>query len=276
MAFRAMSSNETLGDPATHFFKSGNALRAQSCDELGALVKKFPAHKIEYDIWYSSDDADKVHGFVYTDVANRLLYIRVADKQRCIDIMGEAAKSEITEHGEKMVAELAAGSDKYIGRTPSEQHDFVIFLPGTNIFDAIVKKDKLANAVKQGAKLKLHPLTARPIRAELASAFGSDAIIDARVSAHKLMAGACIVGAFSNSEMGLVAAAQDKRVYLFNDLDRMCTYTAVYRAIREGDKLSRNKLLRVMSSTSSGFVSPEAAPDKYMDGFFNQFEGQHV
>lgn len=277
MAFRNMSRNEALGDPATHFFKSGNILRAKENSDLTQLVSMFPNYKIEYDIWYSKDDAEKVHGFVYTDVANKLLYVRVGDKQRSLDIMQRAAKHELTPDGEAAFSELAGGSDKYLGTRLRAKHDFVIFLPGGNIFNDVVRREKLMNAVQQGAKLKLHPITARNLQALLEKTFGTDALIDRRVSAHQLLKDAKIVGAFTNSEMGLVATAQGKRVHLFNDLDRMCTYTAIYKAISDGDELSADKLKRVLSDKSSGLISPVVTdPQEFIDGFFNQFEGQHV
>ena len=277
MVFRNMSSNETLGDPATHFFKSGNILRSSKGDHLQQLVQLFPQYKIEYDIWYSKDDPEKVHGFVYTDVANKLLYIRVGDKQRSLDIMQRAAQHEATPDGEVAFAELASGSDKYLGSKPREKHDFVIFLPGGNIFNNVVRLGKLHNAISQGAKLKMHPITASNLEALLEKTFGAENLIDRKVSAHQLLADATIVGTFTNSEMGLVATAQGKRVYLFNDTDRMCTYTAIYKAIQEGDQLSADKLKRILSDPASGFVSPSVDdPQKFIDGFFNQFEGQHV
>lgn len=274
MAFQKMSNNEVLGDTAAHFFKSGNTLRASNFDELIKISELLPTdRKIEYDLWYDKNDEQTVHGYVYTDTANQFLYIRPACTVRTYQTMVNAAQGEITDEGEMLYEKMQTCMDKYRLRPAQSTHDFVVFLSGSNIFEKISDISRLQNAVSQGAKCKLHPLSAAPMIAYLKNKLGDECLIDKKVSGHQLMAGASIVGAFTNSEMGLVAAALGKTVYLFNDVRNMYTYSAVYNAAFPNDIYSPDRMKRILSCKSSGLVSKFASdPQENIDLFFKRFE----
>lgn len=278
MPFQKMALNETLGDTATHFFKSGSTLRHDDFDELINLIKLLPSdRKIEYDIWYDSHDPNKVHGYVYTDMAGQFLYIRPACTVRTYQTMDDAARSEITEEGERIYEKLVLCRDKYRLRKTKQKHDFVIFLPGSNIFSKVADVARIQNAVSQGAKCKLHPLSSVPMLAHLKKQLGSEALIGANLSGHELLQDASIVGTFTNSEMGLVAAATGKTVYLFNNPRDMYTYSAVYNSVFPGDIFSVDRMKRVLSCKSSGLISVHAKdPQENIDLFFRRFEGLDV
>ena len=278
MPLQKMSTKEVLGDTPTHFFKSGGALRANNYSGLVALTALLPQdRKVEYDLWYDMNDEAKVHGYVYTDMASQFLYIRPACTVRTYQTMVEAANGEITEEGELLLDKMRLCADKYRLRKSKTNYDFVVFLPGSNIFNKIAKIEKLQNAVSQGAKCKLHPLSAAPMVAHLKHKLGCQSLLTKNLSGHEFMTEASIVGSFTNSEMGLVAAALGKTVYLFNDVTEMYTYSPIYNAVFPGGIYSEDRMKRVLSCKSSGLISVHADnPQENIDLFFRRFEDLDV
>ena len=277
MVLRSMSTNEVLGNTAAHFFKSGNVLRAEGYDDLAKLKDLFPTDlKIEYDVWYDRNDKDAVHGYCYTDLLNQFLYIRPACTVRVYQTMIDAAQSEITDEGRMLLDKVQTSSDKYRLRKDKSQPKFVVFMAGTNIWNKITDLGRLRNAVNQGAFLKPHPITARPMLAYLKKQF-PDRVLGENHSGYNLLEEADIVGVYTNSEMGISAIARDKKVYLFNDKRDMYTFSGLYNAVCPGGAPSKERLLRVLSCKSSGLIPLHAPnPQEYVDGFFKRFEGLNV
>jgi len=281
MPLKRLADNEELGNSVAHFFKSGNILRSKDNDRLKALKEMLPTSsfnntRVEYDVWYSFND-DKIHGYVYTDVLTQFLYLRVASAKKAVLAMRDAAAGEITEEGEQLFAEIANKcGDKYRLRKGSESHDFVVFLPGTNIMNKVVNWKKIDNAVSQGAKLKCHPLTAPPAYEHLVSKYG-DAILQKKMSGHELLESASIVGTCDNSEMGIAALAKGKSVYRFGN-NEWTTYSAIYKGLLTKDRLDPNKLKAILSSKTSGLIPANIEnPQERINEFFNQYrEVEHV
>lgn len=281
MAIESLSSNETIGDSATHFFKSGNIIRNPQNDSLAGLGTLLPAKgpentRVEYDIWYDIGKSDKIHGYVYTDAMAKFLYLRIPSAKFAHKSLEDAAKSEITEEGLAIFNDLAENSlDKYKLRRARQYPKFVIFLPGTNIIDKVLCYPKVENAVRQGAKLKCHPITAPAVVAQLKAKFGDDAVIDKKISGHQLLENASLVGCCKNSEMGIVALAKGKKVFLFDEPSekRMYTYTALYNTVWENGQPNLDTFKRILSSKESGLVPIVSHnPQEYIDGFFNKYK----
>lgn len=279
MALERLAENDELGNAAAHFFKSGNIVRGKENDELAALRHLLPKNgpnstRVEYDVWYDLADKERIHGYVYTDAMAKFIYLRPAGAYHSHKLMEEASKAPITEEGERIFNDLAQNSvDKYRLRKAKEEHDFVIFLPGTNIINEALNWDKLENAIKQGAKLKCHPITAPALMANLKHRFGAENIIDKKVSGHQLLSSAKIVGCCENSEMGIVALAQGKKTFLFGKGLRNLTYSAVYNTVWQNGKADVNKLRSILSCKYSGLVPVVAQnPQSYVDAFFNHYK----
>lgn len=282
MAIKPLSTNERLGDAATHFFKTGNVLRRPDdrLQELHALLPKNGENntRVEYDLWYDMNDHRAVHGYVYTDMMSKFIYLRVGDAKRTHAIMEEAAKHEITPVGESILADLAANNqDKYKLRAAKEFPSFVIFLAGANILNEAVDWDSIAHHVKHnGAKLKCHPLTSRDLYQLLCQRYGKENLIDKKISGHELLNNATTVGCAENSEMGLVGIAKGKKFVSVGGRNPQLTYAAIYKAVR-GDN-AREKLTRILSCTHSGIV-PACVdnPEEYVKNFFDYYRGMpHV
>lgn len=284
MALERLSEVDELGDNATHFFKSGNIVRNSENDKVAALKAllptKGPNHtNVEYDIWYDMGDKERIHGYTYTDMMSKFILIRIAGKYWSDKQMVEACKGEITEEGLRIFNDIATNSlDKYRLRKSREKHNFVIFLPGTNILYDACDFDKLHRAVAQGAKLKCHPITANWAVTKLEQEFGRENIIGKKISGHQLLEEAAIVGCCDNSEMGLIAVAKSKTVYLFGKPDNNYTYSSIYHTIFQEGNDKKDMLKRLFSSKVSGLIPVMAEnPQEYVDEFFNKFkEFEHV
>jgi|TARA_B110000858_G_scaffold198182_1_gene263040 hypothetical protein len=284
MALQKLAENDVLGNSAAHFFKSGNIVRGSEIDGLAELKDLLPTKgpngtNVEYDIWYDMADQERIHGYMYTDAMAKFLYIRAAGAYWTHKIMQQASKEPITEEGERIFQDLAENSvDKYKLRKARSQHDFVIFLPGTNIIKEALDWDKMENAIKQGAKLKCHPITAPGLVANLKHRYGKENILDKKLSGHELMAGASIVGCCENSEMGIVSLAQGKKTYLFGHGHKHLTYSALYNTIWKGGKADVNKLKSILSAKYSGMIPVIAeSPQEYINSYFNHYkEMPHV
>ena len=282
MALTKLADNDVLGNKASHFFKSGNIMRTKENDKLAQLRSLLPAtgsfkSKLEYDIWYNYDEPE-IYGYTYTDAMSKFIYLRVASTKKAYHNMMVAATEKITEEGEKIFEELKDNScDKYRLRKKKLNYPFVIFLPGTNILDKVVDKEKVKRAVAQGACLKCHPLTAPGMVANLKYQFGADKIIDKKTSGHQLLEQASIVGCCKNSEMGLIGLAKGKMVYLFDNknLEKMQTYDPLYNAVWNGtDYPDPNRLKSILSAKYSGLVPYFIDnPQERIEHFFTFWKG---
>lgn len=278
-----LAINDELGNKAAHFFKSGNVLRSRANDKLLELKALLPVtgpngSKVEYDIWYNFAHDRRVHGYVYTDMLAQFLYLRVASCHFSRTAMKHAAACGITEQGEALFDLIGMEStDKYRLGPARDLADFVIFLPGTNILNTVVNWDRVENALRQGARLKCHPLTSAPAYEHLKHKYGA-AIIDKKTSGHQLLAQATRVGFCYNSEMGLTALAQGKEVHHFTNESEWCTYSAIYEAITEKGVLNPDLFKSVLSCKQSGLVPIHVSnPQDYVKGFFNRYKTEpHV
>ena len=276
MAFHTMADDEVLGNPVAHFFKSGNILRSENNINVESLRNLLPNTgpnntKIEYDLWYSVGDKNKIKGFVYTDGMSSFMYLRPANSFHVKDIMNKASKHEVTQEGEYNFNLLKnACDDKYkLKRKNIPKHKFVIFLPGTNIFNKVVDMQKVERAVSQGAKLKLHPISANGLKSFLKRRVGEENIIDKKISGHDLLDNADIVGCCTNSEMGLAALFKGKSLYIFDKDDTIRTYKPIYDAIKVENGYSVKKLKSILSCPFSGLVPYNSDnPQKKIDSFF--------
>lgn len=284
MAIKKLADDDSLGNKQAHFFKSGNIMRTEENDKVAELKYLLPEKgnwgtPLEYDIWYDVGE-EEIKGYTYTDVFSKMLMIRVASREKADRTMWLSALEPITEEGEMIFEDLKNNShDKYRLRKRSFDHKFVIFLPGTNILQKTLDIEKTKRAVAQGAVLKCHPLTAPGMMAWLRKEFGRDKVLDKKLSGHQLLESAAIVGCCTNSEMGLLALAKGKTVYLFDKGKPETTYGAIYRAVWRGkDYPNVNAFKALLSSKYSGLVPYFIDnPQERIDYYFNFWKAnKHV
>jgi hypothetical protein len=283
MSLKKLADNDELGNSVAHFFKSGNVLRSKANDKLAELKSLLPetalnGTKVEYDVWYDFPSDKRIHGYVYTDVLTQFLYLRVASSVWATKAMQKAAKTKISEEGERLFTEMANScEDKYRLRVKNLKHDFVVFLAGTNVLNKVTDWKRVDNAVSQGAKLKCHPLTAASAYEHLVHKYG-DAVIEKKASGHELLNNAQVIGCCDNSEMGIAGLSKGKTVYRFGREDQWCTYSAIYRALSENGALSTDKLKAILSCEDAGLIPATVQnPKQRIDRFFNQYASEeHV
>ena len=212
----------------------------------------------------------------------KFVYLRPASSLYCTKVMNDAVTSEITEEGLKIFEDISADdNDKYKLRKTDISYPFVIFLPGINIINDIIDRKKIKQAIDvYGAKLKCHPLTSPFAMSDLKNNFGKDALINKDLSGHAILDRAETVGCCTNSEMGLVALAKNKKVNLYDKkgLEKFYSYTSIYNALTRNSLLNTKGLKQILSCEFSGLISHKSSdPQDKINQFFNYFkEETHV
>lgn len=280
MALEVLPFNDVLNNDIAHFFKSGNLRRSKENDRLDKIHYLLPEKanhgtNLEYDIWYEFKGENKIRGYVYTDVMTKFVYLKPASTAYSKKVLRESLKEKITEEGEKIFQDLKENNtDKYKLIPTDIEHSYVIFLPGTNILQEILNEQKVRKALKEGAKLKPHPLTSPFCLSYLRAKYGKQNILNKKFSGQDILNKTRIVGCCTNSEMGLIAIAQGKRLHLFdNDKVASKTYTPLYSVLHENGYPVIDDLKRILSSEYSGLVSfLSKNPKNKIDSFFNYFK----
>ena len=286
MPLETLAFNDVLNNDIAHFFKSGNIRRSKVNKQLDKIHHLLPTKgnhgtNLEYDIWYDFKNEKKIRGYVYTDIMTKFVYIKPASSLYSLKLLKECVRGEITQEGEKIFDDIAnQNADKYNLQTTDIDYPYVVFLAGTNILEEITDDVKLLKAVKEeGAKLKPHPLTSPFTMSFLKAKYGKDSLVNKNLSGHEILNRAKVVGCTTNSEMGLIALAQGKRVNLFDRPKVACkTYTHIYKVLFEQGYPVINDFKRLLSATNSGLIyHATEQPEKKIKNFFHYFNKvEHV
>ena len=286
MPLETLAFNDVLNNDIAHFFKSGNIRRSKVNKQLDKIHHLLPTKgnhgtNLEYDIWYDFKNEKKIRGYVYTDIMTKFVYIKPASSLYSLKLLKECVRGEITQEGEKIFNDIAnQNADKYNLQTTDIDYPYVVFLAGTNILEEITDDVKLLKAVKEeGAKLKPHPLTSPFTMSFLKAKYGKDSLVNKNLSGHEILNRAKVVGCTTNSEMGLIALAQGKRVNLFDRPKVACkTYTHIYKVLFEQGYPVINDFKRLLSATNSGLIyHATEQPEERIKNFFHYFNKvEHV
>lgn len=294
MALKKLSLNDELGEASSHFFKSGNIMRNKEADELVFLRHLLPKKgtkntKIEYDVSYDMGGKTEIHGYTYTDCLNKFIYLRVAnDYFRNLAMIESIEKQVITDEGEKIYKDISENnSDKYRLKKIKENYNFVIFLPGSNIYSTVVDESKIKKMVdNEGAKIKCHPITPSTMYSTLKNNFGADNIIDKKYSGHELLEKCSKMGFCYNSEMGIVAITKNKELYHIGQQKEKLTYSSIYKALFDTWEIGyfgkndnvETRLKCILSADFNGLISKLSKdPKQKINNFFNFYKGyKHV
>ena len=286
MPLETLAFNDVLNNNIAHFFKSGNIRRSEVNKQLDKIHHLLPTKgnhgtNLEYDIWYDFKNEKKIRGYVYTDIMTKFVYIKPASSLYSLKLLKECVRGEITQEGEKIFDDIAnQNADKYNLQTTDIGYPYVVFLAGTNILEEITDDVKLLKAIKEeGAKLKPHPLTSPFTMSFLKAKYGKDSLVNKNLSGHEILNRAKVVGCTTNSEMGLIALAQGKRVNLFDRPKIACkTYTHIYKVLFEQGYPVINDFKRLLSATNSGLIyHATEQPEEKIKNFFHYFNKvEHV
>jgi len=286
MPLETLAFNDVLNNDIAHFFKSGNIRRSEVNKQLDKIHHLLPTKgnhgtNLEYDIWYDFKNEKKIRGYVYTDIMTKFVYIKPASSLYSLKLLKECVRGEITQEGEKIFDAIAnKNADKYNLQTTDIDYPYVVFLAGTNILEEITDDVKLLKAIKEeGAKLKPHPLTSPFTMSFLKAKYGKNSLVNKNLSGHEILNKAKVVGCTTNSEMGLIALAQGKRVNLFDRPKIACkTYTHIYKVLFEKGYPVINDFKRLLSATNSGLIyHASEQPKEKIKNFFHYFNKvEHV
>lgn len=286
MPLETLAFNDVLNNDIAHFFKSGNIRRSEVNKQLDKIHHLLPTKgnhgtNLEYDIWYDFKNEKKIRGYVYTDIMTKFVYIKPASSLYSLKLLKECVRGEITQEGEKIFDAIAnKNADKYNLQTTDIDYPYVVFLAGTNILEEITDDVKLLKAIKEeGAKLKPHPLTSPFTMSFLKAKYGKDSLVNKNLSGHEILNRTKVVGCTTNSEMGLIALAQGKRVNLFDRPKIACkTYTHIYKVLFEQGYPVINDFKRLLSATNSGLIyHASEQPKEKIKNFFHYFNKvEHV
>ena len=265
--FFTMSSNEWVNDDVTHFMKSGNMLRSPANARLTEIAKHIPKNpngsKIEYDINYGSPSG-MIAGYKFTDLLTQILYLAPCNTRIATQNMVECIQKGATPEGHRIVEALRANlTDKYLldEDLDLEYGDVneLVLLPGTNLItkDA-VDFNKVEELYKNGAWVKLHPITAKVWQTMLEQRF-KGRVVKNDASMYPILKRAKKVYFTLSSETGCAAVILGKGIGLIDNKDGKVgkTFEAVYTSLdRCGvkDKLV-NKFAALMSYPESGLIS---------------------
>lgn len=289
MTLKKMALDDSLGNASSHFFKSGNLISKES-ENLIRIRNLMPKNgpektRVEYDIWYDMGDRVSIHGYSYTDVLGKFIYLRACDNVRRTTIMQKCIKDQIvTEEGKKIFDDLKNSvSDKYSLRRKKSSPEFVIFLPGANIYGDIIDEEKVKSLVSdEGAIIKMHPLTPDGLKTHILHTYGKNNVIEKKISGHQLLESAERVGYSYNSEMGLAAICKNKEVVCVGKNQNTYTYCGIYEAIFD-DKVrplgsygkhdtAQQRMLNILSSEYNGLISVMSEnPKQKINNFFKEY-----
>lgn len=278
--FEYMSTNEWLGDPMTHFMKTGETFRAPSADQikLGSIIPRSGnGVKVEYDISFSIGEY-KVKGYKFTDFLSKCVMLTAQHDVICRKNIVEVAAWGPTEKGRLIVDELRKSiTDKYVVDEFNEWKKYqcsdLIVLPGTNV---LAKEDmvdflKIDELVQNGARVKLHPVTSKVWRTMLTKRW-KDKIIPATAPLYDLMRESEKVYFTMTSETGIAATLLGKKVGLVSGKKTWSNFEHVYKGL---DQCKANlklidKMTSLFSHPESGFITtlsddPEGDVQRYFD-----------
>lgn len=220
--FEYMSRNEWLGDPTTHFMKSGQSFRSPANAEQEALVRYIPRKinglKVEYDI--SFDIPKVIKGYKFTDFLTKAFYISPQSKEIARDALANVIARGPTDKGREIVAKLRENlTDKYIQHEDEEGWTNVkelVILPGTNILvkDGAVDFEKIDELVKRpGVYVKMHPITAKVWRTMMKMRWG-DRLIPADAPLYPILRNVEKTHFTLSSETGISSVILGKKIGL--------------------------------------------------------------
>lgn len=279
----ALSKNEEVGDIPTHFFKSGSSMRPKD-DLLNLnefkqylLPEKHRGLEFEYDIWFNTNENMTIRKWLYTDFLGKGIYLRVTSKPVNTKLFNSIISSDI-EIDEERIAKIKSNlQNKYSLQWNTEFHDKVIFLPGSNLLckGTVIDMKGVKTLVKEGWKIKPHPITAHIFMAELKLRFGKENVLGKKEGGFELLMNCKEVATAQNSEMGLIALLLGKPIRLVSypvEKREKCllTYESFYESLAGTN--AKESILKLFSSKRSGIIFnfDEDAKER-LDNYLNNF-----
>ena len=280
---KALSKNEEVGNIPTHFFKSGSSMRPKA-DLLDLnefkhylLPDKYRGASFDYDVWFNTNENMTIRKWLYTDFLGKGIYLRVTSKPVNTRLFHSIINSDIEIDEERIEKIKSNLQNKYSLQWNTEFHDKVIFLPGSNLLSkgTVIDMKRVGALVKEGWKIKPHPITAHIFMAELRIAFGAENVLGKKEGGFELLMNCKEVATAQNSEMGLIALLLGKPIrlvsYPVEDREKnLLTYESFYESLAGTN--AKDTILKLFSSRRSGIIFnfDEDAKER-LENYLNNF-----
>ena len=279
----ALTKNEALGDVATHFWKSGSSMRPK--DDLDDLSKfrqeivreKHRGAEFQYDIWFNTNENLTIRKWLYTDFMGKGIYMRVPSRVINTKLIKAIVNSDIKIDEERIEKIRNNLHNKYVLQWNTEFHDKVIFLPGSNLLcKRVIDMNRVKALVKQGWKVKPHPITAHIFMAELRVKLGEENVLNKKSGGFELLMNCKEMACAQNSEMGLMALLMGKPIQMvsFPVKERekaLLTYESLYEGL--AGTQATETILKLFSAKNSGMIfnfdnDAEDRMERYLQNFW--------
>ena len=280
---KALSKNEEVGNIPTHFFKSGSSMRPKA-DLLDLnefkhylLPDKYRGAEFDYDVWFNTNENMTIRKWLYTDFLGKGIYLRVTSKPVNTRLFHSIINSDIEIDEERIEKIKGNLQNKYSLQWNTEFHEKVIFLPGSNLLSkgTVIDMNRVRALVKEGYKIKPHPITAHIFMAELRMAFGAENVLGKKEGGFELLMNCKEVATAQNSEMGLIALLLRKPIklvsYPVEDREKnLLTYESFYESLAGTN--AKDTILKLFSSKRSGIIFnfDEDAKER-LENYLNNF-----
>ena len=280
---KALSKNEEVGNIPTHFFKSGSSMRPKA-DLLDLnefkhylLPDKYRGAEFDYDVWFNTNENMTIRKWLYTDFLGKGIYLRVTSKPVNTRLFHSIINSDIEIDEERIEKIKGNLQNKYSLQWNTEFHEKVIFLPGSNLLSkgTVIDMNRVRALVKEGYKIKPHPITAHIFMAELRMAFGAENVLGKKEGGFELLMNCKEVATAQNSEMGLIALLLGKPIklvsYPVEDREKnLLTYESFYESLAGTN--AKDTILKLFSSKRSGIIFnfDEDAKER-LENYLNNF-----
>ena len=280
---KALSKNEEVGNIPTHFFKSGSSMRPKA-DLLDLnefkhylLPDKYRGAEFDYDVWFNTNENMTIRKWLYTDFLGKGIYLRVTSKPVNTRLFHSIINSDIEIDEERIEKIKGNLQNKYSLQWNTEFHEKVIFLPGSNLLSkgTVIDMNRVRALVKEGYKIKPHPITAHIFMAELRMAFGAENVLGKKEGGFELLMNCKEMATAQNSEMGLIALLLGKPIrlvsYPVEDREKnLLTYESFYESLAGTN--AKDTILKLFSSRRSGIIFnfDEDAKER-LENYLNNF-----
>lgn len=263
--FEYMSTHEWLGDPTTHFMKTGQNFRSPDNAAQEAMAKLIPRYingvKVEYDI--SFDIPGPIKGYKLTDLLTKAVYISPNNNDIARKSLTSVIAAGPADRGRKIVEQLRTNlTDKYLQHEDDDEFSHVkelIVLPGTNILvrEGTVDFEKIDQLIKNpGTYVKMHPVTSKVWKTMLKNRFGSK-LIPADAPLYPIIRGADKIWFTLSSETGLSSVLLGKKIGLIAGTAKRATnFEFMYNALDSVKGMPMiDKVTAMFSYPESGFFT---------------------
>jgi hypothetical protein len=269
-----INKSENMSDPCARIRKSGFVAIHERMDKIKP-IEMWLSDNLPLPATYDvvSGQPEYFSEFTYTEICGGMYLKPQSNKMAWDQIQDAIDDNNIdVDHVGILLQKISedGGRDKYkLSRFyKGPDIDVLIILPGSNIINTTVDKQKISDVVERSlregkvVKIKPHPITSSPIIQELKLAFGDDVILNKKISGFSALSVASNVYTLGASEMALYTIMMGKKLFdithpEYNQRKKPLTYASLFYSIlgknQDDAKVVLNK---IFNSAKSGIVFP--------------------